>query len=384
MKIVHILLGKPRPTAMVGPSKVIHKIATKQLEVGQDVEVWGITKTPDMIEHTPKYVIRLFKAPWIRFWPIPGMQEAVRSLPICAVVHFHSVFIPEYFTVSRMLLRRGIPWIVSPHGGYSPEGLKRNWLMKKIYTFFFESHLLAEAAAIHAVGISEITDVRRIAMVRRVVLIPNGQDLDDVAEIEAGEGDVPKIRKDDRPAFGFCGRLATRHKGLDLLIDGFAKYRTNGGKGTLWLVGDGKDRSRLHNQVKQAGLGSSVRFCGALHGAAKFKYLEQLDVFVHTSRWEGLPIAVLEAASLSKPLLVSRETNLGDYVDRHGAGLVLTANTPTQIAEAMCRMSVMFDEGVLNAIGKGALQMIREDLNWDSASKKLLALYETIISEGVG
>ena len=384
MKIVHIVLGNLRPTAMVGVNKSVHKIATKQLELGHDVEVWGITKPPYMIEHTHKYVFRLFKAPRLRFWPIPGMQEAVRTLPVCAIAQFHSVFIPEYFTVSRMLLRRGIPWIVSPRGGYSPEGLKRKWLIKKIYTFYFESHLLAEAAAIHAVGISEITDVRRIAMVRKVVLIPNGQDLDDLAEIEAGEGEVPKIRKDDRPAFGFSGRLVARHKGLDLLIDGFAKYRANGGKGTLWLVGDGKDRSRLHNQGKQAGLGSFVRFCGELHGAAKLKYLEQLDVFVHTSRWEGLPNAVLEAASLSRPLLVSRETNLGDYVDRHGAGLVLTANTPTQIAEAMGWMSVMFDEGVLNAIGKGALQMIREDLNWDSASKKLLALYETIISEGVG
>ena len=64
-------------------------------------------------------------------------------------------------------------------------------------------------------------------------------------------------------------------------------------------------------------------FLALKHGEEKLDLVASLDAFIHCSRWDVLPAACLEAASLGRPLLVSRETNLAEYVERSGAGLVL-------------------------------------------------------------
>lgn len=97
------------------------------------------------------------------------------------------------------------------------------------------------------------------------------------------------------------GRLAIKQKGLDLLISGFSEYRAAGGSGKLWLVGEGPDKCILEDMCEHNNIKNEVRFLGVKFGEEKIRVISRMDVFVHTSRWDGIPMSVLEAAGLSKP-----------------------------------------------------------------------------------
>jgi glycosyltransferase involved in cell wall biosynthesis len=365
MKIVHILLGKANPNRMIGVNKVVHSLATEQRRQGVDVEVWGITSTPESVSHTHEYRLRLFKPGRPRLLPTSEITKAVSSLEKNTVVHFHSVFVPELYAVSRVLKKRGVHWVLTPHSGYNPRSMAHRRLLKKVYWALFESKLIKGARAIHAIGASEKGDIQRIVPGKTCALIPNGQDLH---ELEFPWQEIKRLR---RPVFGYCGRLVVAQKGLDLLLEAFSLYLATGGTGELWLVGDGPDRGRLERTIRRLGLGDRVRLLGAMFGSEKLNRLAHMDVFVHTSRWDVIPTAVLEAAGLGRPLLLSRETNLGESVEHHGAGVVLSENSAEKIASAMETLSQAYIERWLDAMGTRARNMIEREFSWTTIVNRL-------------
>lgn len=365
VKVVHVLLGKANPNRMIGVNKVVHSLATEQHRQGHDVEVWGITSTPESASHDHEYRLRLFKPGRLRLLPTSELRKAVDSLQKNDVVHLHSVFVPEFFAVSQLLKKRGIHWVLTPHSGYDPRSMAHRRLLKKTYWALFESRPVKGARIIHAIGSSEKEDIQRIAPGKTCVLIPNGQNLN---ELEFPRREIKRLR---RPVFGYCGRLVVAQKGLDLLLEAFSLYLAADGTGELWLVGDGPDRGRLENIVSRLGMSDQVRFLGAKFGSEKLNYLAHMDVFVHTSRWDVIPTAVLEAAGLARPLLLSKATNLGEFVECHGSGIVLPDNTAGEIASAMESLAQARIEGRLDTMGVRARKMIEEEFDWSTIVSRL-------------
>ncbi|BCL60054.1 hypothetical protein DGMP_07470 [Desulfomarina profundi] len=368
MKIIHILKGKANPNTMNGVNKVVHNLATEQLRLGLDVEVWGITATPSIIKHQHNYPLRLFPACLSRFGLAGSLWNGLKKLKTTtSLVHLHSVFLPELYSVSRLLKQSNIPWVLSPHSGYAPQSTKKNKLIKSIYMMLFEKKLITEAKKIHAIGASEVDDLFAIDHDLDIALVPNGQDFTGV-QFEPETCPEPA----ERPIFGFCGRLAKEHKGLDLLIKGFSCYKKNKGKGELWLIGDGPDRRLLQDLVLKNHVQNSVTFLGPIFGNTKLNYFAAFDCFVHTSRWEGMPMAVLEAAALGNPLIISKETNMNEYVERYENGFVLPDNTPENISNAMIEFCKMYytDKGKIMTVQ--SKRLIEEELNWTNITKSMV------------
>jgi len=97
-----------------------------------------------------------------------------------------------------------------------------------------------------------------------------------------------------------------------------------------------------------------VRFLGVRYGEEKLDLVAGFDAFIHSSRWDVLPGACLEAASLGRPLVVSRETNLGEFVERSGAGLVLDETSANGVARALERVRQLYDNRQLEPMGENA------------------------------
>ena len=122
------------------------------------------------------------------------------------------------------------------------------------------------------------------------------------------------------PRFGYFGRLEIEHKGLDLLVEGFARYRHNGGRGHLAIFGTGPAFEKLAGLITASGASDWVTLDGPRFGEAKFEALRSWDYLVMPSRFDGMPIAALEAALVGLPLLVSPATGLGELIETYGAG----------------------------------------------------------------
>jgi glycosyltransferase involved in cell wall biosynthesis len=262
---------------------------------------------------------------------------------------------------------------VTPHGGYNPESLKKHSWRKHLMLALLEERFLRHAAWIHAVGASEIQDILRLAPRARAVDIPIGQE-----PIPAPTAPPPVVA--ERPVIGFCGRLAIRHKGLDILIEGFAAYRAKGGTGELWMIGDGEDRRQLEQLAAQSGVAERVRFFGACPEEEKLTLTASFDAFVHSSRWEGLPASCLEAAEMGKPMLVSRETNLARYVEDFDAGLVLDETSAAGVERALLRLLQLYRENRLQRLGDNARQLVQSEFQWEKNVRRFVAAIREAVS----
>lgn len=363
MKVIHLCLGKANPERMNGVNKVVDALACVQIEQGVDVEVWGITSSPNIPTPERSYPLKLFQGNGRSFSMPVGMGAAIEALPKDTVVHIHGVLISVFYGIAWMLKKQGIAWVLAPHGAYNKPAMRYRAWLKYPFVVIFDSFILRHAKAIHVSTKSEIAAVKWLCSKTPVVLINNGQNLDDYKSFKPTE-----IKIAQRPVFGFVGRLAVQHKGLDILVEGFTQYIKQGGRGVLWFVGDGDERSTVEKMVQP--IKDHVVFYGAQYSEDKLNLIHAMDVFVHTSRWEVMPLAILEAASLSRPLLLSTPTNLGDFVLKFDAGFVLKENTP----DILCKTMLNIDKDVeqLPIKGQNARAMVEADFTWQSIAQDLM------------
>jgi len=352
---------------MNGINKVAHNLAIHQQKSGYEVEIWGITPSPKDRPPSQSYALRLFQAK-ARFWGFDStLKLALQALDGTKTrVHIHGSFIPEFYWTTRILQKKKIPYTYCPHGSLSPGALQKNAWRKRIYFHLFESRIVRNAQAVQFLGQTQYDFIDSWIKLSNKVLIPNGQNLE---EIYFTSQDKKQM---DYPIFSYCGRLDRKHKGLDILLEGFTRYREAGGKGRLWLIGDGQDRKSLKIQAKILGVRKLVKFWGSWYGEEKLRLLHQTDAFIHTSRYEGMPTSVLEAAGIGLPCLLSTPTNLAVFFAQKNAGFHIKSNEPQEVAAAMLEAEKMKNLGKLKSMGEQAKKLVEQDFNWDKIASEVI------------
>jgi glycosyltransferase involved in cell wall biosynthesis len=107
---------------------------------------------------------------------------------------------------------------------------------------------------------------------------------------------------DEQYVIGQIAKMSEQ-KNHELSIELFYRvYQTNH-NATLMLVGDGNLRGKIQQMVKEKGLDNAVIFTGMRKD--NYRLLQAMDVFILPSKWEGLPLAVLEAQANGLRCIVS-------------------------------------------------------------------------------
>jgi glycosyltransferase involved in cell wall biosynthesis len=309
------------------------------------------------------------RRPWNAVAGLPrATQEAVRQRERQVdLVHFHSVFVPENAWIARLL---NIPYLTTTNGGYSLGVMRgRNSLAKWAWFRLYERSYIRAAAAVHTVSHSEIDDIVPYADRSRIITIPNAVD------------DQCLRRRITRPTgrdLLFLGRLAVEHKGLDLLLRGFAQSASDH-KSRLIVAGPDFRGGRVacETLARKLGLGASVSFPGPVFAEEKWELIETCYAFVHTSRWEGLPFAVLEALALGRPALVTRHTNLAGPLSEVGAGIVVKDDPGSISAGILQLLSMSSDEYEL--MSQRARELVQDHFTWKVAAREMARQYHRII-----
>jgi glycosyltransferase involved in cell wall biosynthesis len=102
------------------------------------------------------------------------------------------------------------------------------------------------------------------------------------------------------------------------LLRAFAELRRTRSDATLWIVGDGELRSALEETARGLGIDGAVRFWGDCRNPGAF--LHAADVFVLSSRSEGLPISLLEAMAAGLPAVVTDVGGMAEVIRHSDTG----------------------------------------------------------------
>ena len=367
MQIIHLVLGKANPERMNGINKVAYQLATTQTEMGHEVCLWGIANNLTQNYPSRNFKTKLFQQYKNKLKLDTKLEEAIQRLSSDSIVHIHGSFIPEFYQVSKLLNRKNIPYVYTPHGALTEGAMMKNTIAKKLYFQLFESTLIKKAKAMQLLGTQELKFTEQLIQTNNKHLIPNGQDLWSIPDFEKERG--------KNIVFGFCGRIASFHKGLDLMIKAFHQFIKRRNKGTLELIGDGTDRPALEKLCRALEIDHLVTFHGAKFGTEKYKLIAGFDVFLHTSRMEGFPTAVLEAAAMKKVCITSEATNINDYFRKHYSGLPIQNNTIVNIANMMENADSLYQKDQLKDIGLRARRMVESQFNWIKISQQLISVY---------
>ena len=145
--------------------------------------------------------------------------------------------------------------------------------------------------------------------------------------------DAPISPVPDAPNLVAIGRLAEQ-KGLPLLIEAAAVLARSGRAFSLRIVGEGPLRPVLERMIVRDGLQDRVALVGALDGEGIRRELLAARAFVLPSFAEGLPVVVMEALALARPVVVTAIAGTPELVDA-GCGWLVPAGSVERLVEAL-------------------------------------------------
>lgn len=175
-------------------------------------------------------------------------------------------------------------------------------------------HLAGETAKYAPAG----TDVK---------VVPYGVDLDRFRPL-------PRPRR-DQIAVGTVARLSPE-KGIRYLVEAFALLRRSlGDRVVLRLAGDGPERARIESLCKSLGLDGATTFLGWVDHADLPAFLQDLDVFVLPSLFEGFGVAAVEASAMALPVVASRVHGIPNVVLDGHTGILVPPRDPAALAGAI-------------------------------------------------
>lgn len=293
MKILHVA---PIGHHAEGIGSVLQKLVLKQIKLGEDVKIVSPFKN-HTYQNLPITTIAQKKA----------FQEFLNSWTPDIVI-FHSVFNLKYSLFYRVLLKMKIPYLIQLHGALSVENYNKNKLKKQVALFLWIRCFIKNAKSIIYLNEAEYRNSIVPNVNSKFIIIPNGCDQQDNIDVNRTIEDKINII--------YIGRIAYVHKGIDILIDALKSLEEKNISGyhvTFYGNEDDKDISRLKNDIE--GL-QNVSYGGGVYGVKKDLILRKSDIFILTSRYEGMPMGVLEAWSYGIPCILTIGTNMvNEYRD---------------------------------------------------------------------
>jgi glycosyltransferase involved in cell wall biosynthesis len=163
-------------------------------------------------------------------------------------------------------------------------------------------------------------------------------------------------------------------KRLDLLIDAFAVVASTQDNVRLLLVGEGDMRPEMERQIRELGLEGRIR----LHGMAldPAPLYGMFDMVVQSSRSEGLPNALLEAAAAGLPIVATDAGGTGEIVIDGLTGLLIPPGDMGVLASALGR--VASDQELRARLGAAAREHAATTFGMDRFVAEFADLYEEL------
>ncbi|WP_277984164.1 glycosyltransferase family 4 protein [Sphingomonas faeni] len=185
--------------------------------------------------------------------------------------------------------------------------------------------------------------------------------------------DIKPIR--DIPHFVNIGRLDPE-KGHLVLVEAIARLRDRGTPAHVTIVGDGVLRGEIQNSIERLGVADYVTLAGWASEAQVRDHIIASRAMVMPTFAEGLPVVLMEALALGRPLLASNVAAIAELVIPDKTGWLFAAGSVDAVAAAMAECMAAPIE-VCAQMGEAGKSLVRERHN---ASVEARKVYNLIVS----
>jgi glycosyltransferase involved in cell wall biosynthesis len=147
----------------------------------------------------------------------------------------------------------------------------------------------------------------------------------------------------DSPTLVFIGRL-TAAKGVRVLMEALARLHETGVAFLMTLIGDGPERSALEQFVREKGLQRSVRIAGWQGGEDVRAAIARSRALVLPSLAEGLPVVLMEAFALGRPVISTSVAGIPELVEPGQNGWLVSPGSVEQLTTALVEVLTCSNE----------------------------------------
>lgn len=198
--------------------------------------------------------------------------------------------------------------------------------------------------------------------------------VDDISEVPSNDNDLVL----PLAPYEFClictGTLCDRKNQLNIIRA--ISHPEVKGKVALILLGNGPDYEAAQSLVQQLGVSEYVSLPGSTNRVAD--YLRHADAYICASKSEGLPTAILEAMSLSLPIITTRAGSAEEAIS-NANGLIINDTTEYSIAAAISELLRMPNE--LKSMGEGSRELYETCYTTETMCNDLGRLILTLCGE---
>lgn len=387
MNILHVVTYFTPCFSAGGVVNAAYQIAKKQVEEGHNVCVYTTDSCQERLELENNYNvdvngIKVFyfknisntvKTKLTIDTPISLIGYLKKTVNDFDIIHIHEHRHSLAIATHRYAKKNNVPYVLQAHGSVLPFFQKEK--LKKIFDKIWGFDILNDACKVFA--LTEVEKEQYLKMgvdERKIEIVPLGINLEEYDNLPSkGKFKSEFNIKDDEKLIVFLGRIH-EIKGLDLLVKSFNKIKCDNIKLAI-IGGDYGYLNSVKALIKDLKLEDRIIFPGVLIGEAKKEALVDCDIFVMPSRYESFTTSGLEAMACSKPLILTKNNHIHDWVEGNvGITCEFDENELANRIEKLLNDTKLCDE-----FGKNGRQLIENKYNWTKVEKEIERIYNSVI-----
>jgi glycosyltransferase involved in cell wall biosynthesis len=181
---------------------------------------------------------------------------------------------------------------------------------------------------------------------------------------------------DSAPLIGVIGRLQPQ-KDHGNFLNAAVEIRKKMPDARFLIVGDGPLREELIAQAQTLDLESAVIFCGVRQDIPAV--LAALDVLVISSKWEGLPVTLLEGMAARRPIASTTVGGVPNVVVDGESALLVPPQDPSALANAC--LKILQDPPLAQSLADAGFARVKSQFSLDAMIAKTLNLYQELLEK---
>ncbi|MGL5086987.1 MAG: glycosyltransferase [Clostridium sp.] len=209
----------------------------------------------------------------------------------------------------------------------------------------------------------------------KITILSNAMDIEEIIEVDVSNNEevikkynIPK----DKIILGFVGRISDQ-KGIIPFINEISKQREDFNDSKIILVGSGDQDEEVKTLIAELNIEELFILTG--HQEDAYKFYPIIDVFLLPSKYEGLPMVLLEAMVFKKSIVSMNVGSVSEVINEN-TGILIKAGDYREFVNSLRR--IKNNNKLIKMYGENSYNYINENYNVKNYISKLEKEYKKI------